>query len=77
MGPLGWGLWQPGAADTHILVGHIPGGSLSKRHDFPHDDPIAPDIAGGRELAVGDGLWSRPSHRDLASLEEGEDWSAQ
>lgn len=59
-------------ADTYILIGHIPVRSLSKWHYFPHDNPVAPDIAGWRKLAVGDGLWSCPSNRYLPSLEEDE-----
>lgn len=54
---------------THILVGHLPVGSLSVWNHLPHDDTVTPHIAGWGELPVGDGLWSCPSDGDLPSLE--------
>lgn len=54
---------------THILVGHLPVGSLSIWNDLPHDDTVTPHIAGWGELPVGYGLWSRPPDGDLPSLQ--------
>lgn len=53
---------------AYILVGHVPVGPLPKRHHLPHDDAIAPDVAGRGELAVGNGLWCCPPDRDLPPL---------
>lgn len=58
-----------GKFETHILVGHLPVGSLSIWNHLPHDDTVTPHIAGWGELPVGYGLWSRPPDGDLASLE--------
>ena len=52
---------------THVLVVHVPVGSLSVRHHLPHDDAVTPHVAGRGELPVGYGLWSRPSDGDLPS----------
>lgn len=55
---------------THILVGHLPVGSLSIWDHFPHDNTVAPHITGWGELPEGNGLWCRPSDWDLASLQK-------
>lgn len=57
---------------TYILVGHVPVRPFSKRHHFPHDNAVAPHIAGRGELPVGDGLWCRPPHWNLPTLREAE-----
>lgn len=54
---------------THILIGHLPVGSLPVGHDFPHDDAVAPRVTGGGELPVGDGLRCGPPNRDLTALD--------
>lgn len=41
---------------THILVGHVPVGSLAIGHDFPHDDAKAPHVAGRAEVVILDGF---------------------
>lgn len=55
---------------THILVVHVPVGSLPIRNYLPHDDTIAPHVTGCGELPVGNGLWSRPPDGDLPSRRE-------
>ena len=52
------------------MVTHVPVGSLSEGHDFPHDDAEAPYVAGRGELPVGDGLRGGPADGDLPSLKE-------
>lgn len=52
---------------THVLVVHVPVGPLPIGNHLPHDDSVAPHVAGCGELPVGDGLWSRPSDGDLPS----------
>lgn len=63
---------------AYVLVGHVPVGPLPERHHLPHDDAIAPDVAGRGELAVGDGLRRCPPDRDLPPLRkkgrEAEKW---
>lgn len=59
--------WGAMCVLTHILVGHLPVGSLSIWNHLPHDDSVTPHIAGWGELPVGYGLWSRPSDGDLPS----------
>lgn len=53
---------------THILIGHLPVWSLPIWHHFPHDNAITPCITGRWEFPVWDGLRSRPSDGDLATL---------
>jgi len=31
---------------AYVLVGHVPVGPLPERHHLPHDDAVAPDVAG-------------------------------
>jgi len=45
-----------GLPGTHILVGHVPVGSLAVGHDFPHDDAEAPHITGWTEVMILDGF---------------------
>lgn len=52
---------------THILIVHIPVGSLSIWNHLPHDNAVTPHVAGRCELPVGDGLGCRPPDGDLAS----------
>lgn len=54
---------------THVPVGHVPVGPLAVGQHLPHDDAVAPDVAGRGELAEGDGLRSRPADRDLPTLQ--------
>lgn len=60
---------QERGASTHILVAHVPIRPFSIRHHFPHDDAIAPNVTGGGELPVSDGLWGCPANGDLTSLQ--------
>lgn len=53
---------------TYILIGHVPVRPLTIGHHLPHDNAIAPDIAGGGELAVLDGFRSSPADGDFAAL---------
>ena len=53
-----------------VLVWPVPVGSLAIRHHLPHHNAVAPAVWRRRELAVGNCLWSRPPHRDLASLQD-------
>jgi hypothetical protein len=53
---------------THILIGHLPVGSLSVRHNFPHYYSIAPDITGWGELAESYCFWGSPSDWNFATL---------
>ena len=55
--------------NTYILISHVPVRPLSVRHDFPHDDPVAPHITGRGELPVLDSFGGSPSDRDLPSLQ--------
>lgn len=57
---------------TYVLVGHVPVRPFSERHHFPHDNAVAPHIAGRGELPVSDGLRRRPPHWNLAALREAE-----
>lgn len=54
---------------THVLVGHVPVGSLAVGHDFPHDDAEAPHVAGRTEVVILDGFRGRPQHQALPTLE--------
>lgn len=54
---------------THILVVHVPVRPLSVGHHLPHDNAVAPAVAGRSELPVLDGLWSCPPNGNLSSLE--------
>lgn len=54
--------------DTYVLIGHVPVRPLSVRHDFPHDDPVAPHITSRGELPVLDCFGRSPSDRNLPSL---------
>lgn len=60
---------EAGLTSTHVPVGHVPVGAFAVGQHLPHDDAVAPDVAGRGELAVGDGLWSRPADGDLAPLQ--------
>lgn len=51
------------------MVRQLPVGPLAIRHHLPHDDAVTPHVAGRGELAVGNGLWGRPSDGDLAALQ--------
>jgi len=53
---------------THVLVAHVPVGPLAVGHHLPHDDAVAPHVAGPRELPILDGFRRRPPDRDLPSL---------
>lgn len=55
---------------THVPVGHVPVRALAVGQHLPHDDAIAPHIAGRGELAVCDGLRSRPANGDLPPLKK-------
>lgn len=55
---------------THVLVGHLPVRPLPVRHHFPHDDAVAPGVAGRGELPVRDGLGGGPPDGDLATLQK-------
>ena len=46
---------------------------LCVAHHLPQQHAVAPHVTAAGELAVGDGLGSRPAHRDLASLEQEEE----
>lgn len=50
------------------MIGHVPVRPLSVRHDFPHDDPVAPHITSRGELPVLDRFGRSPSDRNLPSL---------
>ena len=54
--------------ETHVLIAHVPVGSLPKGHDLPHDDAEAPDIRGGAVAVVLDGLRSTPQHHTLTTM---------
>lgn len=54
---------------AYLMVRQLPVGPLPIRHHLPHDDAIAPHIAGRGELPVGNGLRSRPADWDLATLQ--------
>lgn len=64
--------WRTAAAlralVTYVLVAHVPVGSLSVGHDLPHDDAEAPDVRGGGEAVVLDGLGSGPQHHALPAV---------
>lgn len=53
---------------TYILIRHLPVWPLAVWHNFPHDNPIAPYIAGRGELPVSNSLWSCPANRNLPTL---------
>lgn len=55
-------------SETYILIGHVPVGPLPVGHHLPHDDTIAPHIAGRGELPVLDGFWGCPANGDLPTL---------
>lgn len=57
-------------ASTHIPVGHVPVRALAVGQHLPHDNAVAPHIAGRGELAVCDGLRSCPANRDLPPLKK-------
>lgn len=54
--------------ETYVLIGHVPVGPLPVGHHLPHDDAIAPHIAGRGELPVLNGFWGRPTDGDLPTL---------
>lgn len=56
--------------NTYVLIGHVPVRPLPVRHDFPHDDPVAPHVTGGGELPVLDGFGRSPSDWNLPSLQK-------
>lgn len=53
---------------TYILIGHLPVGSLSIRHNFPHYNSVAPDITGRGEFSKSYCFWGSPSDWNFASL---------
>lgn len=55
---------------THIPVGHVPVRALAVGQHLPHDDAVAPHVAGRGELAECDGLRSRPANGDLPPLKK-------
>lgn len=57
-------------ASTHIPVGHVPVRALAVGQHLPHNDAVAPHVAGRGELAVCDGLRSRPANGDLPPLKK-------
>lgn len=60
---------REGKGNIYILIGHLPVGSLSIGHYFPHHNPIAPDITGRGKFAEGYSFRSCPSDWDFPSLE--------
>lgn len=54
---------------TYLMVRQLPVGPLAVGHHLPHDDAVAPHVAGRGELAVGNGLRGRPADRNLATLQ--------
>lgn len=57
-------------ASTHVPVGHVPVRALAVGQHLPHDNAVAPYIAGRGELAVCDGLRCRPANGDLPPLKK-------
>lgn len=57
-------------ASTHVPVGHVPVWALAVGQHLPHDDAIAPHIAGRGELAVCNGLRCRPANGNLPPLKK-------
>lgn len=53
---------------AHISVGEVPVWPLSVRHDLPHYHAVAPNITGGGELPVGNGLRGCPADWDFPTL---------
>lgn len=56
-------------SNTYILIGHVPVRPLTIGHHLPQDNAIAPNIAGGGELAILDSFWGCPTDGDFAALE--------
>ena len=51
-----------------VLIGPVPVGAFTIRHDFPADNAKAPDVAGRCEFAESNRFGSRPSYRDFTTL---------
>lgn len=54
----------------HLMVAHVPVGSLTKSHHLPHDNTKTPHIACGGELPIRYGLWGCPTNGNLSSLRD-------